>query len=361
MTQKTSPLVQLGHLYGFYCRTIKSNRIFFVHPNSQRWFQFPVECHQEFENLHQLYLKTDPAVNLLLRKPQPAPFNVSIRHPGQQESIQVKSWLGVWFLVTSFPDTFMFADGLGPPGGLPADKIDPLGTFFRLQEVDGTWWMDDLNIQDSIGSISKESDIPQRDGRVSRLLKRRFAERDTSIVYTPAFAHTGMGYHKIKYSKKIEDDLGQSNTHMGQDKLLFSEIEFLTHVLDEMSEKGVANPRIIAVYPGGGPAIHVPFLADMFPMVRFILVDPVFKKPLIAPHASIYYVAGMFNVDEYLNLHDADVVALISDIRLSPTFPDGKEMHKPTNRDTKSYRQQYEDAFNRGDRPRHGVAEIMAH
>jgi hypothetical protein len=55
--------------------------------------------------------------------------------------------------------------------------------------------------------------------------------------------------------------------HWGQRKLLLSEIEFLTDwaPLDRDS---------IVVYAGAAPGTHIAFLAEMFPRLSFVLVDP---------------------------------------------------------------------------------------
>lgn len=44
-----------------------------------------------------------------------------------------------------------------------------------------------------------------------------------------------------------------------------SEIEFLTHF---------SEPDITVVYAGAAPGTHINYLADLFPQVRFVLVDP---------------------------------------------------------------------------------------
>ena len=53
--------------------------------------------------------------------------------------------------------------------------------------------------------------------------------------------------------------------HWGQRKLLFSEIEFLTNY---------SSPGDTVVYAGAAPGDHTNFLSDLFPEIKFILVDP---------------------------------------------------------------------------------------
>jgi len=53
--------------------------------------------------------------------------------------------------------------------------------------------------------------------------------------------------------------------HWGQRKLLMSEIEFLSLYCTEES---------VVIYAGAAPGTHIAFLSDLFPMCKFILVDP---------------------------------------------------------------------------------------
>jgi hypothetical protein len=58
----------------------------------------------------------------------------------------------------------------------------------------------------------------------------------------------------------------KSVVHWGQRKLLISEIEFLTQY--SRCEKR------ICVYCGAAPGNHIPYLAELFPQISFILIDP---------------------------------------------------------------------------------------
>ncbi len=55
--------------------------------------------------------------------------------------------------------------------------------------------------------------------------------------------------------------------HWGQRKLLISEVEFLTQYVEPEQETTL-------VYAGAAPGTHILFLAEMFPTLHFILVDP---------------------------------------------------------------------------------------
>ena len=57
----------------------------------------------------------------------------------------------------------------------------------------------------------------------------------------------------------------KSTVHWGQRKLLLSEIEFLTRY----SQDGMT-----VVYAGAAPGTHISYLSELFPSLRFVLVDP---------------------------------------------------------------------------------------
>jgi hypothetical protein len=64
----------------------------------------------------------------------------------------------------------------------------------------------------------------------------------------------------------------KSVVHWGQRKLMVSEIEFLT--LHGGKDSDNDKDLITCVYAGSAPGTHIPFLAQLFPKVRFVLVDP---------------------------------------------------------------------------------------
>lgn len=82
---------------------------------------------------------------------------------------------------------------------------------------------------------------------------------------------------RTPYARRI----GEAKTvdHWGQRKLLLSEIEFLTHY---------AREGDVVLYAGAAPGNHVRFLAEnMFPRLRFILVDPARFECLPTEHIQI--------------------------------------------------------------------------
>ena len=68
---------------------------------------------------------------------------------------------------------------------------------------------------------------------------------------------------KFKYVRKYDD-----NCHIGQKKLLFSEIYFLTIV-----SKYVNINDCILVYVGASPGSHINILNKLFPDLYFVLYD----------------------------------------------------------------------------------------
>ena len=102
--------------------------------------------------------------------------------------------------------------------------------------------------------------------------------------------------------------------HWGQLKLLLSEIEFLTpyhgwgyHV----------------IYAGAAPGVHIPILADMFPTMHFILIDPHPSMIVNGQYANIEVIQDMMTDDlarELCSRPWQDKILFISDIRIGPTL-----------------------------------------
>ncbi|CAF1028526.1 unnamed protein product [Brachionus calyciflorus] len=75
-----------------------------------------------------------------------------------------------------------------------------------------------------------------------------------------------------KYRRRKNED--KSTFHFGQRKLLLSEIEFLTLSFIELIERK-DNDKIIFIYAGAAPGIHLPFLMNIFPFIyKYIFIDP---------------------------------------------------------------------------------------
>jgi len=114
--------------------------------------------------------------------------------------------------------------------------------------------------------------------------------------------------------------------HWGQRKLLFSEIEFLT-LYHQFGD--------IVVYAGSALGEHILILADMFPKLHFILVDPrKFNEDLIdVPNITL--ISGYLNKEsakEIKQKHNNKKILLISDIRTGldvgkADFPSDEEVY----------------------------------
>jgi hypothetical protein len=118
----------------------------------------------------------------------------------------------------------------------------------------------------------------------------------------------------IDYTKKEAYDhnyRSKTNVHMGQRKLLLSEIQLLTkyYQLHEI------HPTVL--YVGAAPGTHLLTLSDLFPNVKFILYDAnkfdfnLRKKP------NIFKLYNEYFTDEKCDKIKENQLIFISDIRLS--------------------------------------------
>jgi len=118
-----------------------------------------------------------------------------------------------------------------------------------------------------------------------------------------------------KYQPRKRDE-DRTTIHYGQRKLHLSEVEFLTNVCNELPDKTFKN--IVLIYAGAAPGIHIDLLSEMFPFIKFVLIDP--AKFLIEPNSKIEIKQEFFNDEMALFLKEEyyDCIRLfISDIRLA--------------------------------------------
>ena len=109
-----------------------------------------------------------------------------------------------------------------------------------------------------------------------------------------------------------------NNVHMGQRKLMLSEIQ----LLNTYYKKNVVDP--IVVYVGAAPGIHLLELSRMFPKVRFVLYDGARFDARLKNMPQVFEVhEGEFFTDatcEYIRKRFFDTkhdnILFISDIRL---------------------------------------------
>lgn len=115
--------------------------------------------------------------------------------------------------------------------------------------------------------------------------------------------------------------------HMGQRKLLMSEIEFLTEY---------ATTNTVVVYAGAAPGSHIPILLDMFPSVIFHLYDNgtyssnLFDKVSNNPRKGLEVYERYLDADTARAYRHKGNILLISDIR---TNTNKSRDAKPTDED----------------------------
>lgn len=71
--------------------------------------------------------------------------------------------------------------------------------------------------------------------------------------------------HEFCYSP--ETHTYRPNAHIGQRKLFLTEIQFFTKKIKE-------SKKMVCVYAGAAPSNHTGYLANLFPNIKFILIDP---------------------------------------------------------------------------------------
>lgn len=109
--------------------------------------------------------------------------------------------------------------------------------------------------------------------------------------------------------------------HWGQRKLLLSEIEFLTIIGREKLLRDA-----VVVYAGAAPGTHITYLAQLFPSVGFILVDP---APFTVKESAQIRLIHAFFTDDLARCLASELggkkVFFVSDIRSTDPFRDGDE------------------------------------
>jgi hypothetical protein len=99
-------------------------------------------------------------------------------------------------------------------------------------------------------------------------LREVFMNKEQMELYTKEFTIKNR-FLKLS-SKRCESDnssLARFSTteHWGQRKLLLTEIEFLTNY--------AGNDKYLVVYAGAAPGSHINYLSQLFPQLKFILID----------------------------------------------------------------------------------------
>jgi hypothetical protein len=110
-----------------------------------------------------------------------------------------------------------------------------------------------------------------------------------------------------KYSRKNAPEC----THLGQMKLLLSEIEFLTPFIGR---------SLRVIYAGAAPGVHVPIIAKMFGTMHFVLIDPQSSMILNGEYPNVEVVKGLMTdslAREFVSGQE-DGLLFISDVRMGP-------------------------------------------
>lgn len=140
--------------------------------------------------------------------------------------------------------------------------------------------------------------------------------RTRSSEYKKFFRTLGKQSDRWAYEENTQR---QFNCHIGQRKLFFTELEFLTLLCKEYDPKDV-----LVVYAGAAPGHHFPLILRMFPKLSWVLIDPapfVFTESL---SDSIRIINDFYTDDTHLRITremnpGKKHIAFISDIRVAPT------------------------------------------
>lgn len=109
---------------------------------------------------------------------------------------------------------------------------------------------------------------------------------------------------RLKYRRRTGED--KTVIHWGQRKLFLSELEFLTiH----------AVPGAIVVYAGAAPGTHTRYLIELFPELRFVLVDPAPFSPKLTDGPRCVLRQEMFTDDIAREFAGRSDVLFMCDIR----------------------------------------------
>jgi hypothetical protein len=109
---------------------------------------------------------------------------------------------------------------------------------------------------------------------------------------------------RMKYRRRK----GENKTviHWGQRKLFMSELEFLT-------EYGTPNTTV--VYAGAAPGTHTRYLIDLFPDLKFVLVDPAPFSSKLSEGPRCFLRQELFTDEVAREFEGLDNVLFLCDIR----------------------------------------------
>lgn len=124
--------------------------------------------------------------------------------------------------------------------------------------------------------IEKDSNYMTNMNKIIEGLSNRMSE-ELKVKFTELFKKISLSkdlppvvtLDDIKYKLPYEYDtrVFKPSTHIGQRKLFLTELQFLTDEIEPTT-------HAIVVYAGAAPSNHTGYLSQLFPNVKFILVDP---------------------------------------------------------------------------------------
>ena len=131
------------------------------------------------------------------------------------------------------------------------------------------------------------------------------------------FRKIDKNFPELKYGRR--GPMVLNNCHIGQRKLLFSEIEFIT-----LLSKTYDLKNILIVYIGAAAGFHLPILFNMFPELEYVLIDPNrFGFSRQGYTNSIHIINDFYTDETYLEINKINYknkqIAVISDFRSEPT------------------------------------------
>lgn len=143
------------------------------------------------------------------------------------------------------------------------------------------------------------------------------ARKNRLIAQKSEVQFDGKSCLQERYSEVDASSESTLNLHMGQRKLLLSEIQLLTEYY-----KVAGAPHPTLVYVGSAPGTHLLFLHELFPKVRFVLYDGSrFDPGLLSPaKSSVFEVHNTFFLDSTCDelarrLGSKTPIVFVSDIR----------------------------------------------
>jgi hypothetical protein len=124
---------------------------------------------------------------------------------------------------------------------------------------------------------------------------------------------------ELPYHRRREEY--KYTVHIGQRKLLLSEIEFLTHCAGQFKDK-----KMTIVYAGAANGTHIKLLAiDLFPKYEYYLYDPGQFDTILNDISNIHIHRQLFTKKTCETWKNRDDIIFISDIRRVPPDLDKNE------------------------------------